>query len=86
MTQKPRRAVLVLDGDSPNALNVARALGLTRAWRVHVLRPGAAWRARIDWSRHVAAHRIARSGVGTPEYIDEVVVAAERVGLKSFSR
>ncbi|HQF37859.1 MAG TPA: ATP-grasp domain-containing protein [Opitutaceae bacterium] len=82
MTQKTRRAVLVLDGDSPNALNVARALGLTRAWRVHVLRQGAAWRARIDWSRHVASHRVARSGVGAPEYIDEVVRTAGRVGAE----
>ncbi len=82
MTQKPRRAVLVLDGDSPNALNVARALGLAGAWRVHVLRPGAVWRARIDWSRHVASHRIARSGVATPGYIEEVVRAAERVGAE----
>jgi len=82
MTQKPRRAVLILDGDSPNALHVARALGLTRAWRVHVLRPGAAWRARIDWSRYVASHRVARNAAGTSGYLDEVVGTAERVGAE----
>jgi glutathione synthase/RimK-type ligase-like ATP-grasp enzyme len=59
-----------------------RALGLTRAWRVHVLRPGAAWRARIDWSRHVASHRIARNRTEAPGYIDEVVRTVERVGAE----